>query len=506
MTLEPIGIATLLLGLLCLRMGQHAAAVAFLLASLLGAAAAVIIGAANIQPGHVTLGFAALASLTRRQELAAALRAMAPFQPGFWLACLVIYAIFTAMALPRLFAGASVIVPIGAGAYEDTGSVVPLGPVSGNVTQSIYMAANLLCFVTIAAIAASPTGFRAIFGGFIAYAIGNVAFAFIDLGTFVTGTQDVLGFMRNAQYTLHVGAEIGGLKRLVGSFTEASTFARSTLGALGFIGTLFICGYRPLLTGPLAAVLLVMVVMSTSSAGLAGAPLMVALLYATAMMRSLMGPRTGIAAITSLVVPVLALVAVLAIALSPKVTTTLYEYLQLVLLDKPESDSAAERGMWNAVALQNFFDSNGIGVGLGTGRSSSFALALISGVGVVGTLFYLGFALTAFAGSRGERKGFHANARLAARNACFGLLMGDLMVGTTIDQGLLFYALAALAASAPDAARGPARDAAMPVDPVSLAQAHARRAARSRPRPAGAPGPVLPSLPPLPAHPAMETR
>src|SRR5713226_5318658 len=86
----------------------------------------------------------------------------------------------------------------------------------------------------------------------ISFAAGNVLFALLDLGTYATGTQWLLDFMRNALYTLHFEEEVAGLKRIVGSFTEASVFAGSTLGALGYTGTLWLCGRRPMLTGTLA--------------------------------------------------------------------------------------------------------------------------------------------------------------------------------------------------------------------------------------------------------------
>jgi hypothetical protein len=485
MMIEPIGFATLAIGFLCLAWGQNAAATGFLLASLFGSAAALFIGAANIQPGHVALGFAALASLTRRREIGAAMHTLAPFRPGFWLACLVIYGVITAYAFPRLMAGVTDIVPLGTSAFEDTGGVVPLGRVSSNLTQSIYMIANLFCFVTIAAIAASPGGFRAIFTGLMAYAVGNVVLAFIDMATFTTGTQDLLAFMRNARYALHVETEVEGMKRIVGSFTEASSFARSSLGALGFTLTLFLCGVRPVLTGTLSVVLVVLLILSTSSTGLAGTPALLAFVYGTAVMRSLRPGGAGMAAVVALVVPLTALAVGFGVALSPTASATILDYLDLVLFEKPASASAIERGMWNAVAWQNILDTNGFGVGLGTNRTSSFVLALPANVGFIGTILYLAFLVTALGRKRGESRGFHADARLAARNGCVGLLIGDVMVSAFLDQGLFFYALAALAASTPDLARRAARPFTVEL-PLGLVAGAGAMPPTASPRPATA--------------------
>jgi hypothetical protein len=456
MSLEPIGLATLVVGLICLMLGYRAAAATLVAAGLFGSAAALIIGSANIQPGHVFLGFVAVAALSRRREAVATLRALGPSQPGFWLACLVVYGLVSAYFLPRVLAGLTDIIPLGSSAYDDTGSTVPLGPVSSNLTQSIYLLANVLCFAMTVAIASTEAGFRAVLGGLIAFCVGNGLFAFLDLGTYATGTQDLMGFMRNAQYTLHTDVEVSGMKRIVGSFTEASSFARSTLGVLGLTGTLWLAGYKPLWTGPLALVSLVLLVLSTSSTGLVGAPVILLMLYGTALARCGPSGNGRHAALAVLIAPPLVIVAALIVLTDRTLSQTLYDYVNLAILDKSSSDSGMERSSWNAVAFRNFLDTWGIGVGLGTVRASSFVLALLSNVGLPGALFYAVFALTAFVRRRGTSRSFHSDVRLAARNACFGLILGDLLVSPVIDQGLFFYVLAGIASAEPERATDPA--------------------------------------------------
>lgn len=67
MSLEPIGIFTLALGIYCLFAGTRASVVAFITLTVLGAAAAILIGSANIQPAHLFLAFLALGTLTFRK-------------------------------------------------------------------------------------------------------------------------------------------------------------------------------------------------------------------------------------------------------------------------------------------------------------------------------------------------------------------------------------------------------------------------------------------------------
>ncbi|QND45357.1 hypothetical protein HB780_06300 (plasmid) [Rhizobium lusitanum] len=450
MSIEPIGIFAILSGLLCLFLGNRATVVMLAMTAVLGSAAAMFIGAANIQPGHVLLGFLVLGVITRERAAGAFVHALRLGEPGFWFALLVLYGVMSAYFAPRLLTGITQIVPLGTTVYGDTRSTVPLVPVSSNFTQSVYMIGNLICFAMTVAVASTYRGFQAVLAGLLAYSVANTVFALLDIGTYTTGSQGILAFMRNAQYTLHTDDQIAGVKRIVGSFTEASSFARSTLGVFAFTGTLWLCGRRPYLSGSLAAISLVLVVMSTSSTGLVGTPVMLLILFATAL--SVSGrkntSRTATAAIVF--VPLVSLAVALMVAIDPYMSKLIYNYIDIVALGKSTSDSGIERNSWNVAAIGNVVDSLGLGVGLGTARTSSFLLALLANVGIPGTIFYLAFAFDALIKKRGVQGSFMADARLAARNGCLGLLVGDMLVSPVIDQGLFFCMLAAMASAQPE--------------------------------------------------------
>lgn len=448
MSIEPIGILTILAGLICLRLGTGALVRGLAITAVLGAAAALFVGGANILPGHLMVAFLAFGVLSRRREAAGAIRALHPNEPGFWFACLVAYGVASAALMPRVLAGVTQIIPLGTSAFDDTGSTVPLTPVSSNLTQSVYLCATLICLLTLTAVASTRQGFSAVLGGVLAYCVANLAFALIDIATYGTGTQELLSFMRNARYTLHTDSEVAGMKRIVGSYTEASVFARATLGVFGFTGTLWLFGVRSFLTGFLAVLSFVLIVLSTSSTGLAGAPLMLLLLYATAIIYLVQGRAGRDAALFAIYAPVIGLAAVLFLLLDPTATAKVLGYVDLVVLNKAESDSGVERSLWNVVSFQNFLDSCGLGVGLGTARASSFAVALLATVGVPGVFFFTVFAWECFLRPRGQIGSLEANVAVAARNGYAGLLLGDLLVSPVIDQGLLFCMLAALAAAA----------------------------------------------------------
>lgn len=447
--IAPIGILTIAAALFCLLLGNGATVRILSVSAVLGSAAALLVGATNIQPGHLVLGFLLVSVLARPRDTAAMLAALSAPRPGFWLAALTVYGVLSAYFAPRLFAGMTNIIPLGSTAFADTGGTQPLGPVSSNLTQSIYLVGGLLCFAMTSAVASTERGFADVTAALFAYCVANLVFALIDLGTAATGTEGLLEFIRNAQYTLHVDDRVGGMKRIVGSFTEASSFARSTLGVLGFTGTLWLCGIRPRWSGLLAAASIAALVLSTSSTGLAGLVVMAAVLTVTAL--SLFGrlPDNRPAVLLLVLLPVVALALLLFIAIIPSLSSTVADYVDLVVLGKFETSSGIERNSWNVIALQNIFDSFGLGVGLGTIRASSFAMALLASVGVPGALCYLAFLWGCLRSKGGRPGSFASAARLAARNGCLGLLVGDLMVGPVIDQGIFFYMLAALAAAAP---------------------------------------------------------
>lgn len=447
MSIEPIGVLTILIGLVCLMLGTGALVHGLAIMAVLGAAAAILVGAANIQPGHVMLVFLTFGVLSRRREAAAAIRALHPNEPGFWFACLVTYGVASAFLMPRVFAGITEIVPLGTTAFDDTGSTVPLAPVSSNVTQSLYLSTTLLCLITLNAIAATREGFSTVFNALLACCVANTVFAILDIATYATGTQELLGFIRNARYTLHTDSEIAGMKRIVGSYTEASVFARSTLGVLGFAGTLWLCGLRPRLTGAVAGLSLVLIVLSTSSTGLAGTPVMLLLLYAFAFARLIQGNAGPQETTFAFGAPVIGLAVVLLLLLDPETAAKIYGYVDLVVLNKASSDSGIERSSWNVISFQNFLDSWGLGVGLGTARASSFAVALLASVGIPGALFYAVFVFECFLRPRGQPGSREADIAAAVRNGYAGLLIGDLLVGPIIDQGFFFCMLAGLAAA-----------------------------------------------------------
>lgn len=85
-------------------------------------------------------------SVARQERLAADLVDVLERQPLAQLVCLLtVYSVASAFILPRLFfKEATAIVPTMTGAID-----MPVGPVSGNLNQSVYFVVNALVFFAI---------------------------------------------------------------------------------------------------------------------------------------------------------------------------------------------------------------------------------------------------------------------------------------------------------------------------------------------------------------------
>ena len=340
-SVDLIGVLTVVAGFVSLLLGTRAVFTTFILANLLGSAAAFQTGSITIQPPHLLLAFVALSALGDRPLLTSSISALRFPKAGYWLTCLAVYGVLTAVFIPRIFAGTTLIIPLGASEYGDTGSPVPLGPVSSNFTQSVYIMADLLCFLLVVGFSSTKEGFNASVFALSLFAAGNVLFALLDVATFQTGTQYILSFIRNAQYTLHNEEEVNGMKRIVGSFTEASAFARMSLGAFAFTGSLWLSGRRPVLTGALAMITFCLIILSTSSSGLAGTPLVLALLYVTAIMRNGVRPDQPYESAAIMSAPLLTGAVIAAVLLDDKTSRIVSDHFDLLLLSKSDSDSGA---------------------------------------------------------------------------------------------------------------------------------------------------------------------
>jgi hypothetical protein len=453
MQIEPLGLLAVALGLLGWFLKPAFSIHVFIISTLLGAAAAAILtgfGSANIPPAHLLFGLLLVASLTRRDLSAAAIAGLSFPRAGFWLLLTAIYGVVSAMFFPHLFSGATYVFAIARTEIGPGIVLTPLTETSGNVTQTIYFIADVFCFLLFYAYGSRPAELKVIAQAIIACAAVNLAFAALDLITFWTNTADLLGFVRNASYRMLDDVEVNGVKRIVGSFAEASAFAYGTLGLFAFCTKLWLSGVYPRVTGSLASASLCALLFATSSAGYAGTAGFLIALYVTSAARAMVRPVPRATMAFVLGMPALALVVVVGVRLDDSAWATVDGLVNKTIVNKLSSDSGVERTAWNEQAMKNFAETDGLGAGIGSVRTSSFPLAILGNIGVPGAITYGAFLFGVLL-RRKDRwpEPFPAACQSAARWACFAQLVSATVAGSFIDLGLPFFVFAGLACARP---------------------------------------------------------
>jgi hypothetical protein len=450
MTVEFVGIAALLIGILSLYYQQSFIVYVFLCATLLGAAAAFVLtdlGGTNISPAHLLLCFLVLRLFHTPEIQENAIRGLSFGRPGSWFLLTVIYSTITAYVMPRIFAGQTMIFAVRA-----QGSLsVPLTPAMSNLTQSIYFIGDLVCFVAIYGFASTRNGHRVLGKAAIACATVNLIFAALDIATYLTNTADLFAPIRNANYSMLNDSEIAGFKRIVGSFTEASAFGAMTLGYFAFTGKLWLLGVYPRLSGFLALLSLMALVFSTSTTAYVGVSVLLFLCYLETLMQALRRPITRYMTVFLVGAPLIGSLSIIAIALNDAYSSYIMSLLDTMVLNKMSTDSGVERSSWNRQAMQNFIDTFGFGAGNGSVRASSILFNIPASLGVVGTLLFGLFLANVFLG---RPKGLQFDRvddgfRQAAKYACLAWFISAATSGAVIDLGLPFFAFAAFACAKP---------------------------------------------------------
>ncbi len=208
----------------------------------------------------------------RREVLADIGRAFTQF-PAAWLVCaLAFYVAAGSYIFPRLFAGdTTAFIPI-----EGVVKELPLGPVSGNITQTAYFLLGVLLFIAFCVLLMRRETLRVVRLGLFTFVIMHVLLGAIDLAGKLAGTGDLLLPIRTANYALLTETEQSGFWRIVGGCPEASSFAAFGLSALAFSFTYWReAGSRLALL--LASAMLILLLLSTSSTAYVGCTVLICL-------------------------------------------------------------------------------------------------------------------------------------------------------------------------------------------------------------------------------------
>lgn len=448
MSIEIIGLIAAILGIIGLVAGSDFIVVTYVVSTLLGASAAVILdflGGAGISPSHLLLGFLIVSLMKRPDVLRNAIAGLAFPKAGFWLLVTLIYSIFTAIAYPRLFAGMTDVFAVRTTTY----ALEPLAPTTANFTQSVFFTADFMCFFVFSGYLGASNGRKVLAKAALACATLNLVFGLLDLVTYWTNTTELLGFIRNSNYRMLNDTEVAGFKRIVGSFTEAASFGSMTLGYFAFCTTLWLRGFHPRLTFALAALSLVALVFSTSTTAYVGLSILLLLLYLQNLYRLFFQsvPRQTVFFLVA--APIAALIVVVGVALNDAASLYIQNILDTIVFNKLATESGVERSAWIRQALQNFLDTSGFGAGNGSLRASSLLAAMVASLGVFGAFTYGAFFVRVIFSSRKSPAldDYEYAVTEAAKSSCLAWFITASVAGAFIDLGLHFFVFAALASA-----------------------------------------------------------
>lgn len=450
MILEPIGVAIMIVGLLTFVYGIGFGLAILMSLLAVGSAAALnltALGNSSIQPSHFLLLFIAGAAVLKPRILQAALVNLRYPGPGFWFASFVLYSIITGFFMPRIFVGETMVYSAARNAAGRTSIItVPLQPSTANITQTVYLLGSLGCFAVVSAYA-SLGRLHFLAKALCTAGLVCLLLAAVDMMTFWTGTGYLMDFLRNANYAIMSEAEIGGIKRIVGAFPEASSYGSCAISLFAFVLIMKIERFEfPLLgviTGGLALTVLLCTATTAYVASIVPIFCTFAFCVTCIVKRRATSRHISFLVFGFLIAPLI----LLGSMLIPAVWETMTTIVDQTLTNKLATDSGVERMAWNRAAIVSFFDTYSFGAGLGSVRGSSFVTALLSNVGIVGTLLFGCFmasllrSVLSGGGTRIER-----SIGLAALFAALTQASASVVSGTVVDLGLLFSTTAGLAA------------------------------------------------------------
>jgi hypothetical protein len=241
-------------------------------------------------------------------------------------------------------------------------------------------------------------------------------------------------FDSNPVYSQGSEEVLGDWQRVSSTFTEPSAAGAFLAAAGSGLLAAFLRGRRSLLHFLAIMVVLAVLLETTSTTGLVAFSITVSLLlvFFNPLARKKVSGQSyawGWVAIFACVVP-----AGILLLINP----SLLEAVSMTTLDKSEGLSFLHRIAADGHALGLAWDTYGLGVGLGSNRPSSLLTALLSTVGVLGTLLFIAMLyhiLKAFRG-RGE-----APALQMSFWALIALMIGAFVAGPDLTSPVLWTVL-----------------------------------------------------------------
>lgn len=363
---------------------------------------------------------------------------------GLLLIVFAVYALFSATVLIAVFTGQFLVFPL---SFDRSGLAVsihfsstmkPLASSNSNIAQAGYILLSTVLFVVVAD-QIRRRGTAIVLAGAVWAATLNITLGIVDF----LALDDLLAFIRTADYALANEHSFLGMPRVIGGFAEASEFGPVSAAFFGFFAVLYMAGRRSRDLW-LAVGNLVLSAMSFSTT--AYVALFVAVVLVVVQARRLlvgMSRTFGHLLVTAFAAVIFG--GVCALILTPAADTT-GDVFKNLFFEKSVSNSGLERGAWARSAFDAFVQTLGFGAGVGSLRGNGLASVLMGSVGWPGTLAFIGFLWAAVGPVHSFRGVEMFGMFSAARVMVLIVLSGQLVSATTPDPTLLLVIFAALAA------------------------------------------------------------
>ncbi|WP_224517760.1 GNVR domain-containing protein [Mesorhizobium sp. CA8] len=362
---------------------------------------------------------------------------------------LMFYAVAGAWLFPRLFAGQT-----SAFVQSKTrhGVVIEasLEPVSSNISQTGYFILGGLVVIALCILLLNKNRMDEIRRGFFIWCVLHVAMGMLDVAGKLAGTGDLLQVIRSASYAMLTDQVQAGFFRIAGAYSEASAFGGVSLACLSFCYVYWRkTGSR--LARWLSGLLLVLLLLCTSSTAYVGLAVL-SVPVAFSLARSFLAGRVTADEILIVTLLTAGVCAVMAIILyNERILDPVIELIDSTVINKGSTDSGHERAYWNIKSLQSFADTSGLGVGFGSSRASSWPIAVVSQLGLVGSLMMatlLAVVIRGLGGLRSHVDG-ETEAVVSSVQACaLAAMVAASISSGTADPGIVFFiALAVVAAT-----------------------------------------------------------
>ncbi len=299
-----------------------------------------------------------------------------------FLAAFLLYACWTGIAYPILFAGTPVV---------RTVAEEPLVWGMSNFSQMCYLLAAAVLYIM--ALGYSRQELRQVLDWYVRGCVLAALFAMYQLLNAMTHIPYPSAILySNKAHVVYNAYMINGMWRLNGTFCEASEMAGFLIVGLVLTGWKLVT--QPFRISRLCslALLLVSLLMTVSSVGYLCLGYVAVCGGILVIRYILQQGSASIVKVSLFLLLVLGMVSVFTVV--PSAGTMVSKVVRSTLLEKQNSDSYRNRTMTHGAALQTLSNTYYMGAGWGSARASGLLYVLLATIGIPGLLLFLGFLLS----------------------------------------------------------------------------------------------------------------